>query len=475
MLSTILGNGCILLTFSTKSANVKYRILQKMPYEKPTYVKMHESEVPNAYVGMSVDTSDWTNQERDRYDARLHEQDKQAQEQTAAEKTYTNDTPVLGADFEPSVEQVVSMLELGHVVKEAPKFETQVTDETRTNTVVVVTGQKKYIATRGFEQKYGDSRVELTEHELLETADQFFQDMTTAEIQRHRDYLDEKRNDEEYIQYLKEYPEEAVDEEEMGTTLGEDMREHLTYIGEKELVEAAAGLAEYWKAILDTNPDQQIFVAVGAFIKAEAQRVPEVAHRVKSDKFIFDKIMEHFSEEEMKLYKDRLITEPSEVTIQNPKDLRIILVDDWSISRKQMSESASYIRSELPQFTSCIEVNLIAATEVQIQFGLARSRSDALPGMASIPLPVRAYYKAHMAEISQGGNGNGAHITGTHSAVDYNFAELVEPELEGLWFHAEHSDRKLPDTLRSMPPIMNIVRPYRPVGSNEDKPQKVFK
>jgi hypothetical protein len=385
----------------------------------------------------------------------LDEKDRQATEQTNAERTYVFDVPVLSNDTEPTVEQVVSMLELGHVVKEAPRLKDQVDDETRTNTVVCVTGQKGYIATSGFKSEYDEHRVEMSEHDALRTTNQFFLDLADAERQKYQDYLAAHDG------------EELSDADQEFITLGDDMRENLTFIGDKELNEAGAGLAEYWKAILDTNPNQQVLVPVGAYVRSTAYADPSAVGRVKSDKYVFDKIIEHFSEEEKELYRGRLVTDPSEVHVTDPNDLRIVLLDDWSISRKQMSDTAVQIRHELPQFASRVEVNLIVATEDQIQYGLARSRSDALPGMKTAPLPVRAYYKAHHVDVNQGAFGNEAHITGAHSAVDYNFSELIEPELRSLWRNEETSGGKLPGTLQSAPPLMNIVRPYRPVGTLE--------
>lgn len=414
--------------------------------------KMPQSEVPNGYF--AVDMSDWTQEDNDAFRTRIDEQDRAATEQTNAEKTYLFDSPTLSSDTEATVEQVVSMLELGHVVKEAPRFEAQINDETRTNTIVCVTGQEEYIGTVGFEEKYNEKRIEMSEHDALKMTYQFFQAMAAAEARQDEDYYESHPEDVR--------PDEAI------YTLGDDMRDNLTYIGDKELNEASGGLAEYWKAILDTNPNQQILVPVGTFVRSQAYGTPQYATRVKSDKYVFDKVMDHFTDEEKALYQGRLITDPSEVQVTDPSDLRIILLDDWSISRKQMSDTASQIRRELPLFASCVEVNMIVATDEQIQRGLARVRNDAAPGTKSAPLPVRAYYKAHVSSINERSVGIKAHITGSHSAVDYNFGELLERERRSLVAREEDAGREAPDELRSQPPVVNIVRPYRPVGSPED-------
>lgn len=420
----------------------------------PEYHKIPEGEVPNAFIGAEVDMSDWSDDDHARYDARIWAQDEAAKAQIQAEKSYTIDASAEPYEAQLTPVEVISKLEYDHVVKEANSFENQVNDLARTNKIACVVGLRENIGSSGHESKYDDRRVEMSEHDALKATYQFFEAMA---------YVEEKQ----YQDDINEYGEEEVTPREEFTTFGDDMRKHLTFIGEKELQEASAGLADYWKALLESNPNQQLYIPIGEIIKSTFDEALDKASMVKSDKYVFDHIMAHFSEEERTKYANRLVTEQSAITVDDPESLRIILLDDWAISGSQLVTATDTLRMDLPQFASRIEVNLIVATEDQITHGLARTRNDTLPGMATAPLPVRAYFKSHHTDFLRNRK---AYITGAHSSVDYGFSEEIEESLKSLWFRETHGALKLPDSLRSTPPLMNIVRPYRQSAlENEQK------
>lgn len=223
------------------------------------------------------------------------------------------------------------------------------------------------------------------------------------------------------------------------------MRENLTFIGEKEYKEAAVGIAASWKAALEANTDLQICVIAGE-IKINK-------NQIKSDEYLLDNILANFTEEDWEKYGDRIIVDRDDIANMPKENLRVVLLDDWTISGSQLRDVYHSLVDQYPEIEDQIEMQLIVANEQRIKYGLS---VDELMGDGK-KIPVRAYFSAHDSKTAK----NGAYITGFHSSVDYDFEKLVR---RMLW-HAEGREKKSePRGEMYMPPGTNIVRPYSKDG-----------
>jgi len=216
------------------------------------------------------------------------------------------------------------------------------------------------------------------------------------------------------------------------------IEDNLTFIGKKEYDEAARGIAESWRQRLQSNPNAQIGVIIGRIARGV----------YKSDAYLLDTVLQHFSEEELEGLNGRLVLNPAELTA-DPKDVSVVLLDDWTISGQQLSMAGAGILSRYPQYRDKLEIQLVAATKEKIEKGLTiTGDSDAVYGenlpTPDVTIPIRAYYAAHESDMKGAATRSGAHITGYQSSVDFDF----EQELESL--------SRTEDA-----PLTHIFRPYR--------------
>ena len=180
------------------------------------------------------------------------------------------------------------------------------------------------------------------------------------------------------------------------------MCENLTFIGEKEYKEAAAGIAASWKAALEANTDLQICTIAGEIGR----------EKIKSGEYLFDNILADFTEEDWKKYGGRIIVDRDDIAqVQQKKEnLRVVLLDDWTISGMQLKNVYNLLVEQYPEIKDRIEVQLIVANKQRIEKGFLIDRwmGD------EKRIPLRAYFSAHEAKTAE----NGAYITGFHSS-DY--------------------------------------------------------
>lgn len=324
-----------------------------------------------------------------------------------------------GASDEISPEEVCWRLESEGVVKVAPRLDEQLAGkaEDRSNIITYTPRTCCIPQTFTLDDLYRGDRAELTEYETLCQLDGFFA----------------------YVESLNgKYANEA-----------KSMRENLTFIGEKEYKEAAAGIAASWKAALEANTDLQICVIAGE-IKINK-------NQIKSDEYLLDNILANFTEEDWEKYGDRIIVDRDDIANMPKENLRVVLLDDWTISGSQLRDVYHSLVDQYPEIEDQIEMQLIVANEQRIKYGLS---VDELMGDGK-KIPVRAYFSAHDSKTAK----NGAYITGFHSSVDYDFEKLIR---RMLW-HAEGREKKSePRGEMYMPPGTNIVRPYRKDGVTRD-------
>jgi len=122
------------------------------------------------------------------------------------------------------------------------------------------------------------------------------------------------------------------------------------------------------------------------------------------------------------------------------------MLDDWTISGSQLKSASASVISDYPKYKDRIEIQLIAATEERIQEGLEVYSKDDQWIYNATSVPVNAYFAANAAPREYAPR-SGAHITGAHCAVDFDFNNDVAEMARNLNIN--------------MPPATNIVRPYR--------------
>ncbi len=196
----------------------------------------------------------------------------------------------------------------------------------------------------------------------------------------------------------------------------ESIAEALSFIGEPEYLEAVQGLANYWKHLLDSNPDLQLCILTEV---GRLERYREKPGQ-KSDIGVRSDILATFSDAELAHYSGRIVGSLDDVTSQ-PEDTKIILVDDWSISGKQMRDVCRELL-HVPLFLSRaiageVEIDLLAASKPHLRNGLL------LPGSGIGHIPVRSFFRAFSA---QGVFHNAkVHLTGLHSTVNWGFKDPI--------------------------------------------------
>ena len=325
-----------------------------------------------------------------------------------------------GASDEISPEEVYWRLESERVVKVAPRLDEQLAGkaEDRSNVITCITGMNKSLGTDTSNDRYRRYRTDLTESEVLHQLDAFLADIGTLG--------------------------------DLDMSLVADawyMRENLTFIGEKEYREAAAGIAASWMTSLEADNDLQIYAVAGEIAKLKKATYK---NQIKSDEYLLDNILANFTEGDWEKYGDRIIVDRDDIAKIPKEHLRVVLLDDWTISGLQLSIAYSSLSRQYPELKDSIEAQLIVASEERIKHGLAASWLR-----DSENIPVKAYFLAHDSIEAE----HGTHITGYHSAVDFDF-EVTIKNMVGAARELLGADGK--DV--HMPPGTNIVRPYSKDG-----------
>ncbi len=317
-------------------------------------------------------------------------------------------------------EDAIGRLEHDRTVKRAPRLAEQIQDMSRTNTILYIHGQDRALFTKTSQGEYRSNRESISEQSALRQLYDFFETVATSESS----YADKARR----------------------------MQEQLTFIGEKEYKEAVAGIASYWKSELNKNESLKIFAIAGEIAKSGGYEDAQGSLQVKSDDFLLENILSHFSEEDLAKYGDRVIVDHDDLVDYDAKDLKVVLLDDWTISGSQLTEASKSFARQYPHLASSVEIQLIAANEERVKHGLRGYDSSG----RRVDTPVRAYYTAHHSEH---GLVSKAHITGFHSSVDYDFEVDIVDMVSDMRSYGYDIDMVAPT---------NIVRPYRYDGVSRD-------
>jgi hypothetical protein len=317
-------------------------------------------------------------------------------------------------DIELSTAEIVSRFEGQHFVKEAPNFDEQADDETRTN-----------------EFQYSRVAQAIWNNDPIKA---------TVQTRTEHQGLVELR------EFLQQYRSQKISAQEGNSRLvgqAKGMLENLTFIGQKEYLEAAKGLSELWKAYLDEDLDNQICVPL---------KISQGASKRKSDTALFESILLSMSDEELVKYSGRIVTDLEKITVA-PNKAKIILLDDWVISGSQMKHAYESISEDekFAIFGDRVEVNLMVGSILRLENGI--QASNKWDGPQPHMLPVVSYYRAHDASQTSI-KGHNAHVTGTHSSVDFDFEIVIDRMVNEM-----NQPEASPITF--MPPLTNIRRSYR--------------
>ena len=209
------------------------------------------------------------------------------------------------------------------------------------------------------------------------------------------------------------------------------IRNHLNYVGEPELMDAARGIATYWKYRLDAHPDKALFVMLGEINNMERADYAAPQGKIKSDEYFMELIMREFSDDELSQYVGRLLIDEHELANVSKENVDIIMLDDWTSSGTEIMEQQQCFLRRHPDLRDHIEVQLAIANEERLKVGFRMSGGQ--------HVPVRAYYWANSSsELFS------TYIAGSHSS-DYSLAVDVSSLLG-----AEDA----------MPPGVQVARPY---------------
>ncbi|MEX2014944.1 MAG: hypothetical protein WD885_03325 [Candidatus Saccharimonadales bacterium] len=197
-----------------------------------------------------------------------------------------------------------------------------------------------------------------------------------------------------------------------------DMLENLTFIGEGEMEEAVRGLGASWRAYLDEDPERKICVLT------EVNQLNRYKGTRKSDDYVRERILDTFSDEELEHYSGRIVGNLSGIEGVNPQKARVILLDDWAISGRQMRDSYNKLMRD-PRFRAFsnvgkVEINLLVASADRIENGLPIIPEDPDSGA----LRVRAYFQSHNASTAH--QAHSSYVTGLHSPVNFGFGETCK-------------------------------------------------
>lgn len=219
--------------------------------------------------------------------------------------------------------------------------------------------------------------------------------------------------------------------------LADTLRRTLTFIGRKEYDRAVNGIVGRWMRLLDSDNSLLIHVIADGLMAD-----PCYMGSVKSGDYLIAGILSVLNDQEWAQYGERIIFGDPCGAIKSGHKVRTIILDDWTISGAQLRSMHDFSIMRYPEIRNSIEVQLIVANPSIIRQGLQVSHNKPT-------VPLHAYYSAHESGMA----GTGSHITGFHSSVDFDFENILRAMAKDM--------SRLTGESVPMPPLTNIVRPYR--------------
>jgi hypothetical protein len=290
--------------------------------------------------------------------------------------------------------EVVERFERDGAVKIPPRFFQQLQDPYRQASFSFTAPFQESSKILSADPQLGGNATEITG--LRET-----HDALTNFLERNNDIDASDKNSEKLVELMEQ------------TT---DMLESLTFIGEPEYQESVKGLGILWKTYLDTDPRNKLCVLT------EVNKMPRFKDVNKSDEHVRDSVLATWTPEERARYSGRLVGNVDAMRDVGPQFGKVVLVDDWSISGRQMRDNYAQLMHQ-PTFREFaqagrVEIHVLAASEDRIRHGLAIDPENPEGGS----IPVKAYYRSHFSETSQ--KADHSYVTGLHSYVNYGFGAL---------------------------------------------------
>lgn len=232
----------------------------------------------------------------------------------------------------------------------------------------------------------------------------------------------------------------------------------ITFIDHQSYNEAAAGIAARWKYLLGGGARLAIVSGVVANHEKIANPERYRQRRIKSDEYLLERVLWHFSEGELWRYAGQFVLDISTLSKEPEDGVRVIFLDDWIISGEQMYNATRSVLSRYPLYQDRSEVQLIAASSQHLDEGFLTMVADYESiGMSMNHIPVSAYFRAHdTPRVSYG-----AIISGSHSAVDYAFRLPISTLSADL--RSNGYLKGLEDSV-----LLDVQRPYRASGVSRE-------
>ena len=316
-----------------------------------------------------------------------------------------------GQPLDEADQAVVATLETQHFVRDAPRFSELVTDTSRTNLFTT------YVDTESTRRREYDGTMDnmaprrtLTAHQGISETYDFL--VTAAHMAAEA---------------------EATQDIATASLKARTILEELHFIDDRELDEATKGFAALWKSKLLADPSHKLCVP---------NVIGDTETMNKSGSYIFERVMGQFSDEERAQFGPRISTSLRELK-GKPENTTVVLLEDWSISGTQLATGYGDIISDrrYSKWSKQVEVHLIAASTEQLENSRLQGR----------PVPTIAYFRCDQIRKSHSSE---PVITGIHSSVDFGFEKEIE-------YITTVMNQRPNQPKVMMPPLTNIVRPYR--------------
>lgn len=337
-------------------------------------------------------------------------------------------------------QDIVRSWETEGVVKAAPRLEEQLQDTSRLTPFDYTEDKASYKTFSRLPEGFiKGTEIEL--HGLLEV-----HDLLTAYLAT--DFAQSKKYSLEHEQALK--------------AKSKDILDNLTFIGEKEYAEAAAGIGVAWKAFLDEDPERKLCVLT------EANKLDRYSGTRKSDDYLMNRILGTFSDEELIRYRGRIVNGLEDMGEHPAESSRVVLLDDWTISGQSMRGIHDELSKD-PRYrkyfeADAVEINLIVASRDRIENGL-----HIVPGQPEEgTIPVKSYFLAHHAPTAH--SSHHSYVTGTHSPVNYGFSEVCRKVGRRMQLGLKSEGAVRPPRLVSIVPEYRDEVPTIKISADELRP-----
>lgn len=319
--------------------------------------------------------------------------------------------------FELSPREIYERMETDHCVKKLPTIHQQLNDEKtdRSNPVTMAIHGEALLPIETI--FYSVTKEKTSERELLQLLANDFETLYRRVVERKGEYSST-------------------------ASWMRDIKDNFNFVGRTELLEAAAGIATYWKERMDRYPENSIFVLLGEISKLGAVYGPPPG-KVKSDEFLMDLIIQNFTDEELVKYRDRLLIDESALTGKSPENIDVVLLDDWTMTGTEMTHQLRSFLKRRPELASRTELQLVIADEERIKIGFrpGNSQDD------TIWLPTRGYFMANKGKSAWDISVSGSHSS-DHTTAD-NLAIIL---------------KEIGDSEGVLPRGLQVARPYHDDG-----------